>query len=69
MTDQPNTQQPRVLLKVEEAAERLAISRALMFAYIKDGRIESVKVGRLRRIPADAIDAYIQRLIAEQKAA
>jgi excisionase family DNA binding protein len=63
------TDQPRALLKVEEAAERLAISRTMMFSYIKSGAVESIKVGRLRRIPADAIDAYIKRLSSEQKAA
>jgi excisionase family DNA binding protein len=63
------TGQPRVLLRVEEAAERLAISRAQMFIYLKHNVIQSVKIGRLRRIPADAIDAYIQRLASEQNIA
>jgi excisionase family DNA binding protein len=53
---------PRVLLRVEEAADRLAISRTLMFAYLKSGAIESVKVGRLRRVPADALTAFVARL-------
>jgi excisionase family DNA binding protein len=60
---------PRVLLRVEEAAERLAISRTLIFAYLKSGAIESVKVGRLRRIPADALAAFVTRLTNDQAVA
>jgi excisionase family DNA binding protein len=59
---------PRLLLRVEEAAERLSISRTRMFAYLKSGAIESVKVGRLRRIPADALTAFVAHLTANQAA-
>jgi excisionase family DNA binding protein len=59
---------PRGLLTVEQAAERLSIGRTSMFALLKAGDIESVKVGRLRRIPADALDRYVSRLVAEQHA-
>lgn len=61
------TEQPRVLLTVEAAAERLSISRTTMFTLIKAGAIESVKVGRLRRIPAEAITAYINDLDAVRR--
>jgi excisionase family DNA binding protein len=54
------------MLTAEQAAEVLGIGRTNMFALIKRGEIESVKVGRLRRVPADAIDAYTERLSAEQ---
>jgi excisionase family DNA binding protein len=59
----------RVLLTVEQAAERLSISRTNMFKLIKAKRIESVRIGQLRRVPATAIDAYVHRLIAEQNSA
>lgn len=59
-------ERPRELLCVEDAADRLSIGRTAMFAYIKSGVIESVKVGRLRRIPTDAIAAYINQLTANQ---
>jgi excisionase family DNA binding protein len=58
---------PRELLRVEEAAERLAIGRTRMFALIREHAVESVKVGRLRRVPADALTAYIRHLVAEQQ--
>lgn len=57
---------PRVMLNPEQAAESLGIGRTTMYALIKTGDIESVKIGRLRRIPQDALESYTQRLIAEQ---
>jgi excisionase family DNA binding protein len=60
---------PRVLLTVEAAAEQLSISRTMMFALIKAGEVTSVRVGRLRRIPAVELDVYARRLVAEQRAA
>lgn len=54
----------RLLLTVSEAAQRLRIGRSLLYELITDGKIESIHVGRLRRIPPEALDAYIdgQRL-------
>jgi excisionase family DNA binding protein len=60
------TRAPRVLLTAEEAAERLNIGRTTMFALIKSGAVESVKVGRLRRVPEAALAAYAGRLATEQ---
>ena len=58
-----------VLLTVEEAAQRLSIGRTTMYALLKAGQINSVRIGRLRRIPAEALTAYTDRLTAEQHAA
>ncbi len=52
----------RLLLTVEEAADRLGIGRTLMYALVKDGDVESVHIGRLRRIPAEALPAYLDKL-------
>ncbi|WP_240521902.1 excisionase family DNA-binding protein [Amycolatopsis vastitatis] len=56
---------PREMLTVEQAADRLAVSRTTMFALMKDKVVPSVLVGRYRRVPADELTAYIERLIAE----
>jgi excisionase family DNA binding protein len=48
-----------VLLTVEEAAMRLRIGRTTMYALVSSGAVESVKVGRLRRVPVEAVDAYV----------
>lgn len=65
--DQPEIPAPRVspervLLTVEEAAQRLHIGRTRMFSLVKSGEIESVQIGRLRRIHPDAVNAYAQDL-------
>ena len=57
---------PRLMLTAEQAAEALGIGRTTVFALIKSGELDSVRIGHLRRVPADAIDAYTARLQAEQ---
>lgn len=54
--------QPRVLLSVEQAADRLSIGRTTVYRLIKTGELQSVRVGRLRRIAADALDDYAASL-------
>ncbi len=56
------TQALPLLLRVEEAADRLGIGRSLMYHLALTGAVESVTVGRLRRIPAEALDEYVKRL-------
>lgn len=51
----------RLLLTVVEAARRLEVSRSLLYELIAAGEIESIHVGRLRRIPADALSDYVDR--------
>lgn len=59
----------RVLLTVEEAAERLHIGKTKTYALVKAGEIESVLIGRLRRIHVDAVNAYAARLVTERQSA
>lgn len=54
------------LLSVDEAARRLSVGRTHLYEMIGSGVLPSVRVGRLRRIPADAIRAYVDHLIEEQ---
>ncbi|MFF4278749.1 helix-turn-helix domain-containing protein [Streptomyces kronopolitis] len=46
-------------LTVEEAARRLSVGRTTMYALIRDGAVETVPIGRLRRVPVKAISAYL----------
>ena len=50
------------LLTVEEAARQLRIGRTTCYALIRSGELESVVVGRLRRVPAEAVPEYVARL-------
>lgn len=58
---------PGLLLTVEEAAKRLRIGRTLMYALIRSGQVESIPVGRLRRIPAECLDEYVKRARAANR--
>ena len=51
-----------VLLTVEEAAERLRIGRTSMYRLVSTGVIETVTVGRLRRVPSECLAEYVARL-------
>ncbi|ADB29517.1 DNA binding domain protein, excisionase family [Kribbella flavida DSM 17836] len=53
-----------LLLTVEQAAQQLGIGRTTVFALLKSGELESIPLGRLRRIPAECITEYIDRLRA-----
>ena len=59
----------RVLFTVEEAARALGIGRTRMFELIQDGHVETVLIGRLRRIPVDALDVFVNRLRESPKTA
>ncbi|MFD1150465.1 helix-turn-helix domain-containing protein [Saccharothrix hoggarensis] len=63
------TRSNRVLLTAEEAAERLGVGRTTMYRLIGSGEIESVQIGRLRRIPVTAVDAYARKLLQNTDAA
>jgi excisionase family DNA binding protein len=50
-----------LLLTIEQAAQALSIGRSLMFALVLENKIASVKVGRYRRVPVEALRAFIQQ--------
>jgi excisionase family DNA binding protein len=55
----------KLLCSPEEAAQLLGVGRSQMFELIGRGEVESIKIGRLRKIPADALTSYVERLRAE----
>jgi excisionase family DNA binding protein len=58
-----------LLLTAEEAAELLNIGRCKVYDLLRAGELESVKIGRLRRIPREAVHDYARRLVDEMRAA
>ncbi len=52
----------RLLLSVEEAAQRLHIGRSTVYTLVAENQLESVKIGKLRRIPAQALEDYVATL-------
>jgi len=52
----------KLLLTVEEAAYRLGIGRTVMYRLVTSGAVESVTLGRLRRVPRECLNAYVATL-------
>lgn len=52
----------KVLLTVEEAAEVLNISRSKLYELLQGDVLGSVKIGKVRRIPTDAVHEYVASL-------
>ena len=55
----------RRLLRIEDVADRLAVSRSMAWKLIAYGQLRSVRIGRAVRVrPAD-LDAYIAGAVRE----
>ena len=57
-------QQRRRLYSIKEAAEQCSIGRSKVYELIGAGEIAVVKIGRRSLIPADSLEAYVERLMA-----
>ena len=55
-----NERQPR-LLRPEEAAALLAVSRSKVYELMRSGRLGAIKIDGSRRVPVDAVDDFIER--------
>ncbi len=51
-----------LLYRPEDAARVLGIGRSKAYELIATGDLASVQIGRLRRIPRAALEAYVERL-------
>jgi excisionase family DNA binding protein len=51
------------LMTVQAAADRLAVSRWMIYRLIWDQRVKSVQIGRCRRIVRKSLDDYLTSLI------
>ena len=66
--EKPRTMETRavapVLYRVDEAAQALRLSRSVIYELIRSGRLRTVKEGRSRRVPVDALAEYVASLEA-----
>jgi excisionase family DNA binding protein len=53
----------KLLLTPEEAAELLSVGRSKVYDLIRSQALASVKIGGSRRIPAGAVQAYVDSLV------
>ena len=52
----------QLLYKPETAGAKLELGRTSVYLLVKTGELRSVKIGRSRRIPAAALEEYVNRL-------
>lgn len=55
----------KLLLYPTEVAQLLSISKSKLYGLLARGELESVQVGRCRRVPAKALQKYLDRLQSE----
>ncbi len=58
----------RLLLTVPEAAQALAISRSKLYELIASGLVRSVRIDGSRRVPVEALEAYVAHLLDLEEA-
>ncbi len=63
VTDPANPAERQLAYSPESAAEALDISRSTIYNMMADGRLPSFKIGRCRRIPAEAIQSLMAELM------
>lgn len=52
----------RCLYPVLEVAKKCGVGRSTVYALIAAGELAAVKIGRRTLVPAESLDAYIERL-------
>jgi excisionase family DNA binding protein len=55
------------LLTVPEVAQALGVCRASVYELLLLGQLPSVKIGRARRVPLVALEAFIARQLAGEQ--
>jgi excisionase family DNA binding protein len=54
----------KLLYTVPEAADALSLGDSKTWELIAAGELESVRIGRARRVPRDSLDRYVESLRA-----
>lgn len=54
----------RLLYSIPDAADQLSVSARVLERLIADGDIDTVKIGRRRLVPDDALRQYVDRIKA-----
>lgn len=53
---------PLPMFTIPEAAGSLSVGRSTVYAMLKTGELDSVTIGRLRRIPIDSLEGFLSSL-------
>jgi excisionase family DNA binding protein len=66
MMTKPQTATPQIeplLVRVEEAARILSLSRSTIYEMMDRGELQSVRCGAARRIPLAALRAWVEQQV------
>jgi excisionase family DNA binding protein len=58
----------KLLLTVGEAADRLGVGRSFLYQLIQRGEVQSLKLGRARRVPLRALDEFVNKRLEDDLA-
>ena len=56
----------KFLCTAEEAGKALGVGRTSVYELIKQGRLQSITIGRSRRIPTDALRQFVEDELSQQ---
>jgi excisionase family DNA binding protein len=54
-----------LLVTPEEAARRLSVGRTTIYELMASGELQSVNIGRCRRVPVSSLSSFVSRLIGD----
>jgi len=57
---------PTLLITPTEAAQALRISRTVLFQLLRSNELRSIKLGRTRRIPIQALHEFIASQVSDE---
>lgn len=55
-----------VLLRPEAAAEVLGVSRTVVYELLRRQELDSIQIGRSRRIPREALERFVRERLADR---
>ena len=58
---------PELLVTVEDAADRLAVSRSFLYQILRRGLLPSVTIGRSRRVLVSDLETFVEGLREERQ--
>jgi excisionase family DNA binding protein len=56
----PQTEETKRLLSADELARELGVGRTTAYSLLWSGQIKSLKLGRLRKVRREDLEAYIE---------
>ena len=53
----------QLLVTPEEAARRLSVGRTTIYELMSSGELQSVNIGRCRRVPVSSLSSFVSKLV------